>query len=51
MKRVSAIQKSGFILGPKGNMKVRTTISSERGKNITAVCSVSVSGNIPAMLI
>jgi hypothetical protein len=49
---VSIVQNLGRILGPKGEKQVRVAISWERERNITAVCSVSASGNyIPPMLI
>jgi hypothetical protein len=49
---ISTVQKPVKRLGPKGRKQVGAAISWERGKNITAVCAVSASGNfVPPMLI
>jgi hypothetical protein len=49
---ISTVQKPVKMLGSKGQKQVGTAISSERGKNVTAVCAVSASGNfVPHILI
>ncbi|XP_054267225.1 jerky protein homolog-like [Macrosteles quadrilineatus] len=49
---ISSVQKPGHILGPKGQKQVGGATSWERGRNITAVCAMSASGQyIPPMFI
>lgn len=42
---ISAVQKPGRVLGPKGQKHVGATISRERVDKVPALCSVSASGN------
>ena len=49
---ISNVQKPVRILGPKGQKRVGTATSGERGRTVTAVCAVSASGHfIPPMFI
>lgn len=49
---ISLAQKPPHILGPKGEKQVGSVMSWERGRNITAVCTMSGSRyHIPPMFI
>jgi hypothetical protein len=49
---ISTVQDPGLILPPKGQKRVGSITSWERGKNVTVICTVSANGNfIPPMFI
>lgn len=49
---ISTVQKPGKILAPQGQKQVGGITSWERGKNITAVCAMSASGDyVPPLFI
>ncbi|KAF0753838.1 tigger transposable element-derived protein 4-like [Aphis craccivora] len=51
-KCITTVQKPSRILGPKGQKQVWSTISWERGKNVTVVCCMNAADSlIPPMFI
>jgi hypothetical protein len=49
---ISTVQDPGLIEAPKGQKRVGSITSWERGKNVTVICTVSANGNfIPPMFI